>query len=253
MIYVVLKIAFTWPIAHIVWSKPLSTPGSWIGKLLLFPSMVAPHNLNLFCAGVIIVLLILLIIPVTYATSIFLFWITLNIYRMNFPVANGSDYMMLMSSVFTIFFPTKLLSKNENITVVQRFLHNLSMIFLQLQVVWIYLISGWDKLFSEAWQSGSSLIYVAHIETMFRPSLVAVLSNPAISFMLSWATILFELAFVVLVWFRSTRLIILAIGVLFHLSIWVLVSLPDFAIMMIATYLVFLKDEDVERLRLKIR
>ena len=66
-------------------------------------------------------------------------------------------------------------------------------------------------------------------------------------------TILFELAFVVLVWFKKTRIPILIIGIFFHLFIWIVMSLPDFATTMIISYILFLKDTDYHRLPARVR
>jgi hypothetical protein len=45
----------------------------------------------------------------------------------------------------------------------------------------------------------------------------------------------------------------LAAGVFFHLFIWVVMSLPDFAGIMIISYIIFLKDSDYLRFRSWIR
>jgi hypothetical protein len=61
---------------------------------------------------------------------------------------------------------------------------------------------------------------------------------------LAWATILFELLFAVLVWFKRTRLLILITGILFHFIIAIMLNLTDFSMVMSIAYLVFLKDTD---------
>jgi hypothetical protein len=62
----------------------------------------------------------------------------------------------------------------------------------------------------------------------------------------------FELLFV-LVWFRPLRVPILITGVLFHLGIWIVMSLPDFALVMMVSYLVFLTDKDYTFLKMKVK
>jgi hypothetical protein len=41
--------------------------------------------------------------------------------------------------------------------------------------------------------------------------------------------------------------------VLFHLGIWIVMSLPDFALVMMTSYLVFLTDDDYNAIRKKIK
>jgi hypothetical protein len=58
---------------------------------------------------------------------------------------------------------------------------------------------------------------------------------------LAWLTIGFELAFPVLVWFRATRKWILITGIVFHLTIAVMLGLPEFATVMIVSYTLFFR------------
>jgi len=41
--------------------------------------------------------------------------------------------------------------------------------------------------------------------------------------------------------------------VLFNLFIWIVLSIPDFALLMIISFLIFLKDEDYDKLKKRIR
>ena len=90
---------------------------------------------------------------------------------------------------------------------------------------------------------------VIHIDFMFNQYWFGSPDNQVLNFTLSWIAILFELAFVALVWITRTRLIMLAIGVVFHLIIWLALSLPDFGLVMMISYLVFLRDSDYHTLR----
>ena len=101
-----------------------------------------------------------------------------------------------------------------------------------------------DKLLSEAWRSGEAFVYIRHLEFFYNPVLPRGFENNAWDFVLSWCTILFELSFVVLIWNRHTRIAAIIIGVIFNLFIWIVLSIPDFALLMILSFVIFLKDED---------
>src|SRR5262249_34667257 len=118
----------------------------------------------------------------------------------------------------------------------------------QLQVAAIYLKSGVDKIMSSAWRSGEVFHFMAQIDESLNPFFIPLLNNSIVNGFLAWATILFELAFPVLVWFRRTRNTALLAGIVFHLLIGWMHDLTDFALVMIVSYLIFLKDADYERL-----
>jgi hypothetical protein len=63
----------------------------------------------------------------------------------------------------------------------------------------------------------------------------------------TWFTLAFEFSFGILVWFRETRYAMLMIGVLFHLSIEYTLNIQLFEWMMLATYVVFLYPDDLNR------
>jgi hypothetical protein len=119
----------------------------------------------------------------------------------------------------------------------------------KLQIVFIYLVSGWDKLTSETWRSGEAFDYIIHLNTLYNPAFTGLFEGSVVHSILSWATILFELLFVVLVWIEKTRLPVLLTGIFFHLFIWVVMTLPDFAAIMILSYIIFLNDSDYTRVR----
>ena len=88
---------------------------------------------------------------------------------------------------------------------------------------------------------------------MFNPAFAGIFDNPAVQLILSWLTILFELAFAVLVWFKKTKIPMLVMGIVFHFFIWIVLSLPDFAAVMIVSYIIFLDDADLMRLTDRFR
>lgn len=235
-----------WPLTHTVISNHhVSLPRSWYGKLLLAPSFLAVYNIDYFFVIAILFLVVAFFVRPNYIVTTLFFWLTLNLYIVFFSFANGSDLVLFMLALWCIPMVHKPMFQSELGVVIQKTSFNLAAILCQLQIVFIYLISGWDKLLSEAWRSGEAFDYVMHLDAMYNPLFTGVFENAIIQKILSWLTILFELSFGVLVWIRKTRLPILAIGIVFHLFIWIVMSLPDFAAIMMISYIAFLKDKDL--------
>jgi hypothetical protein len=249
-----VKIAMLWSFSHGVMNHHnITLPRSWVGKIVLAPSFLANDNVDIFFAISLVFLGVAFFLRPSYVTTVLFFWLTFNLYIVYLPFANGADLVLFMLALWCIPIAMKPAFKSETGSIVQKTCHNAGIILCQLQVIFIYLVSGWDKLTSDAWQSGAAIEYVIHLRNLFNPLFDGMFEHPALQIALSWTTILFELAFVVLVWFEKTRIPILILGVLFHLFIWIVMSLPDFAITMMLSYILFLKDTDYHGLPHGIR
>ena len=254
VLYTLVKIVLAWQIsAAMVANHNLPAPGSWAGKILLLPTMLAGINVHAFYFAAMTLLVLAFLLKPYYVTRLLFFYLTFNLYVINLPIANGSDIVLFMLSFWSILmgrFPSITIQRKTDY---QKMIFNLGLVLCQLQIVNVYLVSGLDKLFSETWRSGESLAYITHLDFYYNPVLPEMFENDSINFILSWCTILFELLFVALVWTKRARLPILAIGVLFNLFVWIVLSIPDFALLMIISFLIFLKDEDYDKLKKRIR
>ena len=250
MLFTLIKTATLWSLSQAVMEHhTLSLPRSWIGKMVLAPSFLANNSIEIFLVLAIVFLVFAIFLRSHYIISILFFWLTVNLYVVFLPFANGADLVLFMLALWSIPLAAKPTIKSEPGGIIQRTLYNLGVVLCQLQIVFIYLVSGWDKLGSETWRSGEAFDYIIHLNTLYNPTFTGLLEDPFIQRVFSWATILFELLFVLFVWIEKTRLPILLTGVFFHLFIWVVMSLPDFAGIMIISYIIFLKDRDYARIR----
>ena len=249
-----MKIIMLWSFSHSVMNHHnITLPGSWIGKAILAPAFLADSNVDIFFGFSLILLVFAFFARPHYVTTILFFWLTFNLYVVYLPFVNGADYVLFMLALWCIPMSTRPAFKSETASALQKACYNAALILAKLQIVFIYLVSGWDKLMSKSWRSGEAFDYITHLKILYDPFLSSALENPLLQFILSWATILFELVFAVLIWFDKTRIPILIVGLFFHLFIWIVMSLPDFASIMMVSYILFLKDTDYQRLPRGIR
>lgn len=115
-----------------------------------------------------------------------------------------------------------------------------------LQIAWVYLASVIEKLAYARWREG-----VALREVLASPLLtewpLEVRSTPLL-WLMTYGTLLFETAFPLAIWWKRARPYLIAFGVLFHLSIDVLMVIPIFSYLMISCYAVFLSDAEANAL-----
>jgi hypothetical protein len=250
VLYTFVKVLFIWKVsATILQYHTMSFPRSVLGKAFLLPAILANAYSNAFYFGTVSFLVLAFCLRPNYIVRILFFYLTFNLYVINLPLANGSDIILFMLSLWCIpmvrHAPININDKWQ----LQKVLYNLALILCQVQIVNTYLISGLDKLLSETWRSGEAFVYIRHLEFFFNPVLPKGFEDNAWDFVLSWCTILFELSFALLIWNRHTRIATIIIGVIFNLFIWIVLSIPDFALLMMISFVIFLKDDDFKVLK----
>lgn len=119
---------------------------------------------------------------------------------------------------------------------------------LRFQIAIVYAQSTLAKMDGETWWNGTAVYYASRMEDFYKFP-VPVIFDHVLGFQLAtWATLIIELALWTLIWVKELRYYVLAAGVLLHLGIDWTMNLPVFENLMIATYTLFLRPEDVERI-----
>jgi hypothetical protein len=241
-VFVFLKVLFNGTTPQLIMKyAPVRESSSWLGNIVLLPAHVASANYILFLTLFLMFLASAVVIKRNYLMAILITWFAWNFYVITFPASNGSDYILIMMLMFSIPMSSYPRANDEIIFFMQKVGHNAALVMLQLQIALIYLISGINKVSSELWRTGDAIQHVNRLSFLSNPHLSHLLGpGELIPFILSWFTILFELTFIILVWFREYRLFVLIAGLFFHLGIVVFLSLPDFGIIMIIGYIPFL-------------
>ncbi|HEU5289929.1 MAG TPA: HTTM domain-containing protein [Cyclobacteriaceae bacterium] len=177
-------------------------------------------------------------LKVNYFTAFLIFASSFVVSKATNVIANGSD-LVLNLFLFLSFFLTAR-PGIKRFQQEQLVIQNFAFLVCVIQVVVIYLISGLDKLTSQAWRSGDAIFSIVNLEFFFNP-LISVSLSETTCLLIAWIVILFELSFAILIWFKKTQDFLLAFGVLFHIGIAILLSLPDFGILMILLYSLFIQ------------
>lgn len=121
---------------------------------------------------------------------------------------------------------------------------------LELQVAWIYLATGLEKMSGTLWPQGLATYYSLQLEHTFgrwwaRP----LATNLTIAQLSDYGTLFVELVFLPLALLpsRITRLIAVIIGAALHLGILTLMNVGNFPVIMLSALVLFLPAEWIER------
>lgn len=116
---------------------------------------------------------------------------------------------------------------------------------MQFQVCLVYATGFLAKLQGSMWRDGTAVYIVQQLSEFSRFPLPDFFHSAWASKALTWGTLAVEGFFPLLVWFKETRLAILAVLIFFHLGIEYSMNIQLFEWTMIACSVLFLKEKEI--------
>lgn len=114
---------------------------------------------------------------------------------------------------------------------------------LELQIAWIYLATGIEKLAGSKWVDGTAAYFALQLEHTFgrwwaRP----IATQPLLAHLISWSTLVVELGFLPLTMIpsRLTRIVAAAAAAGLHFGILVMMNVGNFPVIMLSALVLFL-------------
>lgn len=119
-----------------------------------------------------------------------------------------------------------------------------------IQISLVYFTAAIFKLSGEQWLAGDAFYYTVHIRHFASDFWISekMLSQSWILAAITWAGLLYQLIFPVMVWVKKGRTLFLIAGIFFHLFIGLFLHLWDFASAMIFCYAIFMHEKTAERI-----
>jgi hypothetical protein len=194
-----------------------------------------PNYYFAFCSVASVVSLFMLLMPGNLFVS-FPFVISVLIFlshSLNF--GNGSDYLLGSFSASILIINFFRFWKSSFTRITGHVFIRLFLILFIIQLGFIYLYSGLDKLLTPEWRDGQAFYGILSNEFYLIPSLNFQYPRWLI-IIISWVVILFETFFIFLIWVTSVRGFLLIIGTIFHLIIAFALSIPDLGLLMLGGY-----------------
>lgn len=125
---------------------------------------------------------------------------------------------------------------------------------MQVQLSILYLAGVWNKLASDTWNDGTAVSLAVRLEDLqrFEPP-DAIATSELASNLLTYGTIAIEASLGVLVWNRTLRPYVLALGVCMHLGIDLSLRVGLFGFALFVLYIAFLPPQAVSTRLLALR
>lgn len=177
----------------------------------------------------------------------------LAVYERNTGVINGADQIMLILNFWMIFarpgqhYSLDAWLARQRGEPLSPTIPAFPVHMMQLQIAVLYAFTGLLKATGEVWRDGSALSYILSLQDFITPIGTWTLANlpPLLLRLFTWGTMLIEIGFPMLAfapvgqpWLR--RLALLG-GFGLHLGIGLTMYVPDFSIIMVLSYLLFIE------------
>lgn len=125
--------------------------------------------------------------------------------------------------------------------------HNIAILAITLQLVIMYTISGFAKAHGEMWQEGIAMYSLSQVQWYSLPDAYKLFMNPLIVTLATYVSMFYQLLFPVAIISRL-KLPWILLGILFHLSIAVLMGLIPFSMVMIGLELFLISDQEYAKI-----
>jgi hypothetical protein len=192
-------------------------------------------------------------------TAFLLFICVEIIQRLCYVVLNGGDNLLkfcIMYMVFIDSFNYFILQKKvqTNRETYKNFISNLGCYAICIHLCIVYFFSAIHKIHADVWFNGIATYYTLSSERFNgTPWNYQLAKNGFIVTISSYLTLLIEMAYPFLVWFRETKKIMVLAALFLHISIYILMMIYDFQIVFIAVQGFFINDSWWKRICLKFQ
>jgi hypothetical protein len=117
---------------------------------------------------------------------------------------------------------------------------------IQIQVSVVYLWTVWHKLQGNTWIDGTAVYYATRLEGMANFSIPFLMNSMIFLKLATWGTLIIETALGTLIWTKKYRKTVICAGVVFHLGIEYVMSIPFFEWYMMALLVNFFTPEELK-------
>ena len=181
-------------------------------------------------------------------SSIAIWFLTANLFLKGSLFFTGGESLINLLLFYLIFIQET--DKSKPNYVLQNLLNNTFYIILLIQICVLYFFSTFWKLYDENWRNGMAIYYIVQIDTFSSEALKAMFLNQVwLAKIATYSVLIYQGSFPFLVWIKKIKIPFLIFGVILHLLISFGMGIFTFGIIMCLSYILFLDDSHINRLR----
>jgi hypothetical protein len=173
--------------------------------------------------------------------SVVIWFLTVNLINRAGIIFTGGEVLVKLLLFFMIFIQApKPGYKSEFNRMIRNVLNNVFFVACQIQVIFVYIFSSWFKLLDPNWVNGDAVYYISQIDSYSNNFTKELMKNHIwIGEISTYAALVYQSLFPILIWFKKIKPLYLLMGVFFHLFIAFGMGIFSFGMIMISCYLLF--------------
>ena len=227
----------------------------------LSPFLLKEHYMVLIVVCMLLLLLNLFGIG-RNIVSLLLFFAFTVLYHLDNMFANSGDEMAMLllmylsfANTFSHFVLFKRKPFSESKEKIYNLVSNLVVYSIMVNLCMSYFMAGFFKLMDPYWQKGTGIYYFINDDrySVFAAGEKHVALPLVVSYFLNYGTLLLELTFPVLVWYKKYRNIVFAICLVMHIGIYCFLMIYGMTIIFVIQYGLFYSNAEVVSVAGKIK
>ena len=251
-IHLVKDIISTWQYNALLYESKLFLPStpSFILEMCSIKTEWIRNNFQWFITFYLILIVFYFFGIGKNITALFLFIFFEISQRLCYIILNGGDNLLKFIMLYMIFmdsykyFSIKSKGQGANGTYITNVSSNIAGLSICIHLCLAYFLSGIHKIHADVWFNGIATYYTLSSERFRGTRWNLILAKNGLFVTLTtYATILIEICYSMLVWFRKTRPFVITAAVLLHLGIYVFMMIYDFQLVFIVVQGFFISND----------
>jgi hypothetical protein len=191
----------------------------------------------------------------TRVNSAIVFICLTSIQQRNLLILHGGDTFLRVAGFFLVFAPAgaalsldrliRIWRGKEGVAVQPR--RPWAQRMIQFELALLYFAGFCSKIEGGSWVQGTALYYVYHLDELQRFPIPSWFFRPMMLKLGTWFALVLEFSLGVLIWIKELRYPLLALGLLFHLSLEYSLNIPMFQWDVLSAYVLFIDGADLAR------
>jgi hypothetical protein len=191
----------------------------------------------------------------TRVNSTIVFICLTSIQQRNLLILHGGDTFLRVAGFFLVFAPAgaalsldrliRIWRGKEGVEVQPR--RPWAQRMIQFELALLYFAGFCSKIEGGSWVQGTALYYVYHLDELQRFPIPSWFFRPMMLKLGTWFALVLEFSLGVLIWIKELRYPLLALGLLFHLSLEYSLNIPMFQWDVLSAYVLFIDGADLAR------
>jgi hypothetical protein len=189
----------------------------------------------------------------TKLMSILFYMGMLSIHNRNLVSSSGADVLFMVFTFNLMLSPCgaaysidSWLASRRRGTLAEPVIIPWSLRLIQIQSTIVYTLAAGLKCGGDLWINGSALHYVLNNTEVTRFNLGFLSQYPVLINVMTYMALVMEFSLAFFIWFRVTRPLVIAIGIMLHTGILITINIPVFGELMWIGYIAFLTPEEFD-------